>query len=373
MESDKIVIKKQRDPIADIIRGFAIILVVWGHCIQEGNGADYSLNALYFDDKLYQLIYSFHMPLFAIIAGFYAYPSVARAVDRRSQLRLLRKRIMVYIIPIVVWTALEYIRECAVNTYYGYRQITLKMIIPEFAYKLITNHWFLWSMIICFVIVWIMHFLLKDSLLIYLIGLLALFFIPDGLNMHAYKFLMPFYIIAFYYHKTLAEGIDYEGSKICVKELAIKANSFFQKKAIPASIIAGIGYIGLFLFYDRRAFIYVSGYRITKNIWYHMLIIDIYRFVIGLFGSVFIICLWKVIIDSVKKYKFPVLQAFGRYSLGVYLLSGYITILGMRRITDSLQYSIGRNIAETIGVAIISLVITMGIAKIPVLKKIVGK
>ncbi len=373
MESGKIASKKQRDPLADIIRGFAILLVVWGHCIQEGNGADYSLNALYFDDKLYQLIYSFHMPLFAIIAGFYAYPSIARAIDRKAQLELLRKRIIVYIIPIVVWTLFEYIRECAVNIHYGYRQITPGMIIPEFAYKLITNHWFLWSMIICFAIVWIMHFILKDNLIIYLIGFIALFFIPDGLNMHAYKFLMPFYIIAFYYHMALAEGSDCGGSRISVKEIATKINSFFVSKTVIASIITGIGFVGLFLLYDKRAFIYVSGYRITKNVWYHMLIIDIYRFVIGLVGSLFMICLWKTVTNLVKKYNFPVLQAFGRCSLGVYLLSGYITILGMRRITDTLQYSVGRNIAETIVVAIVSLLITMGIAKIPVLKKIVGK
>ncbi len=66
----------KRDPLPDIIRGFAILLVILGHCIQEGNGAAFSNQMQYFDDRLYQLIYSFHMPLFALVAGYFAYPSI---------------------------------------------------------------------------------------------------------------------------------------------------------------------------------------------------------------------------------------------------------------------------------------------------------
>ncbi len=358
----------KRDPLPDIIRGFAILLVIWGHCIQEGNGAAFSNQMQYFDDRLYQLIYSFHMPLFALVAGYFAYPSIKKATDSSSRKRLLFHRVSVYIIPIFVWTLLEYIRECIVNTYYGYKEITITGIFPEFAMKLITNHWFLWSMIICFVIVYVMHYFLHDNIFIFCLGLLSLFFIPDGLNMHAYKFLMPFYFLAFYFHMNIKENND---SVLC--KLTQKITSLFSSKRLLSFIILLVVFIGLFMFYDKRAFIYVSGYRITKNIWYHMLIIDVYRFVIGLIGSLMIISFWSLIASKIKNYSFPILRAFGTYSLGVYLLSGYITILGMRRITDSLNYSIIRVIAESVIVAIISLLITIVISKIPIIKKIVGK
>ena len=64
--------KKERDLLPDILRGFAILMVVYGHYIQEGNGYDFSTDMSYFDDKIYQFIYSFHMPLFALIAGYFA-------------------------------------------------------------------------------------------------------------------------------------------------------------------------------------------------------------------------------------------------------------------------------------------------------------
>ena len=54
--------KKERDLLPDIVRGFAILMVVYGHCIQEGNGYDFSANMSYFDDKIYQFIYSFQKP-----------------------------------------------------------------------------------------------------------------------------------------------------------------------------------------------------------------------------------------------------------------------------------------------------------------------
>ena len=63
----------------------------------------------------------------------------------------------------------------------------------------------------------------------------------------------------------------------------------------------------------------------------------------------------------------------GRYSLGIYLISGYSTILLFRQITDSLSYSALRNILETVIVAAMSLILSMIIGKVPYLKKIIGK
>ena len=350
----KIVELKKRDTLPDILRGFAIVLVVLGHCIQEGNGAEFSNNMLYFDDKLYQFIYSFHMPLFALIAGYYAYNSISRMGNWDSRLRLLGKRVSTYLIPIVVWTLWEYTRECIINVRLGYRTYNASEYITGFIPRVINNHWFLWSMIICFVIVWFMHYVLNDNVVVYAIGYVALFFIPDGFNLHAYKYLMPFYILAFYFNK----------------------NGWVRKVKISNDkllILSAIIFIGLFLIYRREAFIYVSGYRITKNIWWKMLIIDIYRTTIGFAGCIFFISLWRKIVSLTKNYTFPVLRAFGSNSLGVYLISGYVTILGMRRITDTMGPSLPRVLIATVIIGAIALAVSFALAKIPVVKKIVGK
>ena len=54
----------------DILKLFAIFLVLWGHCIQ------YFLSSKPVDEPLYRTIYAFHMPLFMMISGYFAASSM---------------------------------------------------------------------------------------------------------------------------------------------------------------------------------------------------------------------------------------------------------------------------------------------------------
>ena len=58
-----------RDRTIDNIRGFAIFLVVVGHCIMRF----YEYNAAFADNYWFRLIYSFHMPLFMFVGGWVAW------------------------------------------------------------------------------------------------------------------------------------------------------------------------------------------------------------------------------------------------------------------------------------------------------------
>ena len=63
-------ISKRRIELLDRLKGAAGILTLFGHVIIMGNGELFRETGLYFDDKVFQLIYSFHMPLFMLISGF---------------------------------------------------------------------------------------------------------------------------------------------------------------------------------------------------------------------------------------------------------------------------------------------------------------
>ena len=66
----------KRNISIDSIRGLAIVLMVFGHCIQCGSGQLFFDNHFYFDIFLYKVIYSFHMPLFAFVSGLFIYSSI---------------------------------------------------------------------------------------------------------------------------------------------------------------------------------------------------------------------------------------------------------------------------------------------------------
>ena len=56
----------KRIEFIDSLKGFAILLVLWGHSIQYlCSGIDF------FQNFIFKIIYSFHMPLFFLISGFF--------------------------------------------------------------------------------------------------------------------------------------------------------------------------------------------------------------------------------------------------------------------------------------------------------------
>lgn len=59
--SNEALISKRNNYI-DIAKSLGIILVVIGHCIQYGSGSLYFEKELFFDNTLFKVIYSFHMP-----------------------------------------------------------------------------------------------------------------------------------------------------------------------------------------------------------------------------------------------------------------------------------------------------------------------
>lgn len=57
---------KQRIEYIDALKGLAIFFVLWGHSLQYlKNEADF------FHNPIFEFIYSFHMPLFFMISGFF--------------------------------------------------------------------------------------------------------------------------------------------------------------------------------------------------------------------------------------------------------------------------------------------------------------
>lgn len=128
----------KRDRTIDIIRGFTIILVILGHCIQYGSSDKFFKDELYFNDILFKTIYNFHMPLFALVSGYLFYKSSQKKISE-----VIRRRISTLFIPIFSWKTAEYvIREVY---YLIFDRMNIFSYIISYVTVLIYGFWFLWA------------------------------------------------------------------------------------------------------------------------------------------------------------------------------------------------------------------------------------
>jgi fucose 4-O-acetylase-like acetyltransferase len=116
-----------RNQKADVIKGIAILLVVLGHAIEANDGA--------FDKNiLFRLIYSFHMPLFMVVSGWFARPEEPARL-KRDAVRLL--------VPTATWYMVQFFvsGQYAVMSLGAYILMWIKA--PD------NGLWFLWILFLC--------------------------------------------------------------------------------------------------------------------------------------------------------------------------------------------------------------------------------
>ena len=95
MQSNKNVSQKDRELLPDIVIGIAILLVIWGHSIQYFHGIDYD----YWYDPIFELIYGFHMPLFALVNRYL----MSKTYRKRTVSQQLLRKSKQFLIPYCVW------------------------------------------------------------------------------------------------------------------------------------------------------------------------------------------------------------------------------------------------------------------------------
>ena len=82
---------KERNELLDLLKGFAILLVVLGHAVQ------YNLTKTFDSHPIFRVIYSFHMPLFMFISGYVS------CISFKGSTRQLLSRLRTLILPFWSW------------------------------------------------------------------------------------------------------------------------------------------------------------------------------------------------------------------------------------------------------------------------------
>lgn len=290
---------KKRSPYLDIIKAILIILVIIGHSIQYGSGSTYLEKQLFFNNYLFKFIYSFHMPLFIMISGYLSYNSL----NKNSLKETFISKFKSLIIPLFFWSIIPFI----INLEFYSIIESLKLFIAVFS----TNLWFLWSLFYINILVKLINKYFKDNIFIYILSFLITFILPNtfiikyfNIQFSLYSFLYFYFLIGYFYKKYNLED---------------KLNKLFNIKTL---IINTIIFILLLIPFSTNDYIYVSGINIIGN--YKQLFIDLYRYLLGLLGSIELLLLIKLLLPKIKDNLKDKLLYLGKNTLGIYIISSII-------------------------------------------------
>lgn len=285
-----------RDIYWDVIKGIAITLMVLGHTIEYGSGMEFRETVAYFDSRLFQWIYAFHMPLFMFVSGYFFNKSIAH---HRTKELVIGKLTGVGI-PILSFALLTFILF-RFDMSGGFGAVLLR-----FGKTLIGTLWFLWAILLCSFVVLLVNKLFSDSMLAYIVIWIAVLFIPGEWSA-PHIFMYPYFLFGYFSCKyQLMDWISRYPAAVAVISFAL----FFI----------------MMQNYGSQHLVYTTGtYLMGANGTVAQLKIDIFRWCVG-FAGVFAVL---GVIKSLERIKclsgtFNLFSFLGRKSMGIYCFNALI-------------------------------------------------
>lgn len=259
----------KRDISFDFCKAILIILVILGHFLQQCiKYSDGSTGSIY---NSYYFIYSFHMPAFMFISGYFSF---GKKADYK---RVLRQTLLYLFLPMFLWDIVLMVYDTFLNSE--------NFNIQKLSYSL----WYIKALI--FIRIITLPFQKNPSLL------LALFLLSISLIAGQYYLmgiLLPAYVIGLYFHKF---------------------NLLENKILIVGSII---------LFIVELVFIHpeigVSKLDIIHNLNRASFLNFLNRLVLGISGTIAV--LW--LLRRISRYIHESFYRLGELTLGIYILQSIL-------------------------------------------------
>lgn len=338
----------------DIVKGFTIFLVVYGHCI-EYYSVEYLKENAFYSDVVHKIIYSFHMPLFMLISGYLFYGSITHHPWKYN----LKTRFTKLLLPVFSWNTLLLIIQ---NSIFLIEDKVIPWKNELLSYC--TVLWFLWAIFWCSIIILFVSRWFYDNIFVY-IGLLAIMlFIPGIYGINLYVYMYPFFVMGYLWNK---HGI--------VDKLKDKKISPYIK--IMVFFFLFILFVALCKQYTTDDYIYISGSGILKGlkthspfIDYHQISINFYRYLIGFVGSAISLIAIRYTFNKYEKISREILIKLGQKSLGIYIISVMLLndfILPYLSFDKGINYGVVG--VEAVTILIVTYSLTTFIERSPLLRK----
>ena len=317
----------------DILKGIAIILVVFGHS-----------NAL--SESVFTGIYSFHMPLFMIISGYFFYFTI----QKRDILYIIKNKTYKTLVPIVLSAILIFVDKFDSDS-------TLHEHYLSFYGLIIHTLWFLWAILIDSILVLALYHIsifvcdvcskntITPTVLFYSsAALLSVLFIllPNiSVLQDGVKFMFPCFVFGFSMNQ-------------------LKMTEIYKRHRLLSLTICVCLYACLLTRFEHDYLYYYSGVYIFSGLYPPMklVFINIYRFVIGVTGS---LALMMLLYEICQKVHLPVignsLANIGQHTLGIYIVSIILNYYWLKLIPSPPHFLLFPLI-YTIGMLIVSYFLT---------------
>ena len=339
---------KDRNEYLDVVKGIAIILMIFAHCIVSGNGDFFSKKELFWDDILFKIIYSFHMPLFALVSGYLYYFTL----EKYSLKNILIKKIKSFLHPIVIFGIYRYL---LMRKSLLFKDMTLSKIY-DFIFFLFDGYWFLWSILFITIIVLFVNKFFNDNIKVYIVFfLLTLIVSTRVLSLRI--FLYPFFVVGYFFckHNKIIDRV--KRNIICILG------------------ISSVVFICLLFLYNKNMYIYVSGMTIINPILnissLEQIYIDLFRIIIGFVGSIFTLSIiYEIHYLTKDKRIWKHFSYIGKNSLKFYCFQEILIVFFLKPYTTDFQKNYINNFIETIIIILICIFLDKILSKFKKLEKI---
>lgn len=240
-----------RDTYFDSLKFVLILLVIFGHCIESSIDTSLSLKAIY------ETIYTFHMPLFIFISGYFS-----KNTNPQKIIFSIFKLLEVFLIIGLIWYLYGVIR-------YGYSTM------PSFFFLFIKPKWALWYLLsLCFWKIFscilLSHLNHKLLFALSIIICLSIGFIPQiGLDYSLSRTFVfyPFFVLGNLINQDLIENIRKHNKVFAMLSIiGIFIFMMLNDDIFPLSVLYGsesyfiVGYNPVTLFLFRFIFIIAAIY-----------------------------------------------------------------------------------------------------------------
>ncbi|MDO4284070.1 MAG: acyltransferase family protein [Eubacteriales bacterium] len=330
----------KRSSDLDVVKGVLILLVILGHCIQFGSGQEYNTETRFFENRLYIVIYSFHMPLFVAVSGYL----FAGSAQRYTPWKTLQKKAERLLLPIFSWSILYTVYQLFLMWWHGER-ISGQVILSEWGRQFSVSQWFLWAIFLFSIVVLIGKYWFRDSVWFYLTlyALIAWIVVPDNrFNLNTYIANYPFFMIGYFGGKQ-------------IREQRKKWDERYGKPAFWGTLAA---YILLLL------------PKLTMQLSLSVRMDRVYYLLLGASGGAVVL---KGLLFAAKRYSAKrgvrKLAETGKITLGLYVISGFLSTEVLKKATRGFSYHIGVSFLETAAVLLVSVVLIRGIQRSSILNR----